>query len=292
MASKEKPKKKWYQATWLIIVSLIFLAPLGIFLMWKYASWSKTWKIIITIAASLFMIYAVVAGANAPPTLSIDNVKNNRVETEDSSYTVSGKISYGDRDAEITVNDMPVAKDKEKFTAVVELKEGDNQVKVIAVKKDHRIERTFVVYRFTAAEIQARKDAEAKKLAEEEAKETARKAEEESKAAAKKAEEDKKNAEAAARSKAEADKRAAEEAAKNAPKKSFGDGTFLVNKDIEPGTYRTDGGSSCYYERLSGTSGSFDDIIANDNPRGQTVVTIVPSDVAFKSQRCGTWNKI
>lgn len=66
----------------------------------------------------------------------------------------------------------------------------------------------------------------------------------------------------------------------------------LVGKDINPGTYRTNGGSYCYWERLSGTSGEFDDIITNEATEGASVVTISASDVAFKSQGCGKWAKI
>lgn len=71
-----------------------------------------------------------------------------------------------------------------------------------------------------------------------------------------------------------------------------GDGIFIVGDDIEPGTYRgnVDGGS-CYWARLSGTSGDFDDLIANDNVAGPTVVTIPESDVAFETSRCGEWVK-
>ncbi len=38
---------------------------------------------------------------------------------------------------------------------------------------------------------------------------------------------------------------------------------------------------SCYWERLSGLSGDFDDLIANDNANGSYYVTIDASDVAF-----------
>jgi hypothetical protein len=70
----------------------------------------------------------------------------------------------------------------------------------------------------------------------------------------------------------------------------FGDGTYTVGVDIAPGTYRTVGApSDCYWARLSGTSGSFDDIIANDFANGWAVVTIAPTDKAFKTDGCGTW---
>lgn len=73
---------------------------------------------------------------------------------------------------------------------------------------------------------------------------------------------------------------------------TFGDGTFQVGKDIQPGTYRTRVGSSnCYYARLKGFSGSLDDILANDNTDAPAIVTIKSSDKGFESQNCGTWTK-
>ena len=71
-----------------------------------------------------------------------------------------------------------------------------------------------------------------------------------------------------------------------------GDGTFLVNKDIQSGTYKSSGSGSCYWARLRGTGGQLDDIIANNDGDGQAVVTIEPSDVAFKSSGCGSWTKV
>lgn len=71
----------------------------------------------------------------------------------------------------------------------------------------------------------------------------------------------------------------------------FGDGTWVIGEDIEAGTYRNDGGSWCYWERLSGLSGEFGDIIANGLPDGQAVVEIASSDAAFSSNGCGTWTR-
>jgi hypothetical protein len=69
-----------------------------------------------------------------------------------------------------------------------------------------------------------------------------------------------------------------------------GDGVFLVGSDIQPGEYRTSPeGGLCYWARLSGTSGDFDEIIANGNPTGPTVVTIEDSDYAFETTDCTEW---
>ena len=72
----------------------------------------------------------------------------------------------------------------------------------------------------------------------------------------------------------------------------FGDGTFVVGKDIQPGTYRTRMGSpGCYFARLSGFGGTVDEIIANANTDNPAIVTIAASDKGFQSTNCGIWTK-
>lgn len=72
------------------------------------------------------------------------------------------------------------------------------------------------------------------------------------------------------------------------PLPSFGGGTQLVGTDVQPGRYMSEG-DMCYFERLSGLSGSFEEIITNGNVSGQAIVEILPTDVAFNSSSCGDW---
>ncbi|SDO74175.1 hypothetical protein ACJA3J_12395 [Halobacillus sp. SY10] len=72
---------------------------------------------------------------------------------------------------------------------------------------------------------------------------------------------------------------------------SFGDGTYLVGKDIEPGTYKSESGGG-YWARLSGFSGELDTIIANDNPGGSSIVEIQESDRGFQTWGNGEWTKV
>ncbi|MGW3286981.1 hypothetical protein ACWDR3_20320 [Streptomyces sp. NPDC001002] len=70
-----------------------------------------------------------------------------------------------------------------------------------------------------------------------------------------------------------------------------------MSEEIKPGTYRTDGPqggliTSCYWARLSSTSGEFKDIIANGSTEGQTTVTIASTDKAFTTTGCKTWQKV
>ncbi|MFC7850920.1 hypothetical protein ACFUTU_20865 [Arthrobacter sp. NPDC057388] len=71
-----------------------------------------------------------------------------------------------------------------------------------------------------------------------------------------------------------------------------GDGTYRVGTQIKPGLYKSTGGSFCYWARLSGFSGSFDDIIENDIVSGVTYVQILPGDVGFESDGCGNWTTV
>jgi len=73
---------------------------------------------------------------------------------------------------------------------------------------------------------------------------------------------------------------------------SFGDGTYLVGKDIQPGTYKSSEGGSGYWARLSSFSGDLSSIIANDLPQGPSIVKISPNDKGFETFGNGTWTKI
>lgn len=71
------------------------------------------------------------------------------------------------------------------------------------------------------------------------------------------------------------------------PEAGFGDGTYIVGENLEPGLYRSTDTSLCYWERMSGFGGTFDEIIANGNEG--TIVEIQASDAGFKTERCGRW---
>ena len=76
------------------------------------------------------------------------------------------------------------------------------------------------------------------------------------------------------------------------PAQGFGDGTWIVGSDIQPGTYAAGPGLEfCSWKRLSGFSGDFDDIIAIDiSPR--PIVTILATDAGFTSGGCNRWMPI
>ncbi|WP_253861719.1 hypothetical protein [Mycobacterium asiaticum] len=68
-----------------------------------------------------------------------------------------------------------------------------------------------------------------------------------------------------------------------------GDGTFRMGVGLQAGTYRSQGGDSCYWERLRGFGGQTADIIANGAGIIPQVVQILPTDAGFRSQGCAPW---
>jgi hypothetical protein len=71
------------------------------------------------------------------------------------------------------------------------------------------------------------------------------------------------------------------------------DGTYRVGSQIRPGLYRSTGtGDGCYWERLSGFSGSFNDLTENYYGSARTYVQIVAGDVGFKTSGCGSWTTV
>lgn len=64
---EDDSKSKFYTTTWFMWVTLIFFAPVGIFVMWKYNRFKKSPRIVISIIFALFFII-VVASINSEPT--------------------------------------------------------------------------------------------------------------------------------------------------------------------------------------------------------------------------------
>lgn len=52
--SSGKDRKPFFQRTWFIILMLIFISPVGIFLMWRYKEWNTAVKVIISV---FFILY-------------------------------------------------------------------------------------------------------------------------------------------------------------------------------------------------------------------------------------------
>lgn len=150
-----KKSKRWFQQTGWVVASLILFWPVGLFLMWKYTNWSKWVKAVVSVAE--VALFGVIV-TNIPPSIKIDDFSNGRVTTDNSSYKITGTATYADA---VTINDKRASYNGNVFSATIDLKQGDNAVRVVATKGDKRTEEHYTIHRTTDAEIKAKKDAQA-----------------------------------------------------------------------------------------------------------------------------------
>lgn len=73
----------------------------------------------------------------------------------------------------------------------------------------------------------------------------------------------------------------------------WGNGTYKVGSEIKPGQYKTKGSEfGCYWERLRGTSGDFEDVIANDTTTGPSIFTVKKTDKYIKFMLDCEWTRV
>ncbi len=56
-------ERKWYQQTWAIIALLWLFVPVGLYLMWRHASWGGRWKWAISGILAALVVVVAVSGA-------------------------------------------------------------------------------------------------------------------------------------------------------------------------------------------------------------------------------------
>ncbi len=98
-----KPESPWYGKTWVIILFLIFIWPVGIILMWmKSCTWEKAIKIVVSvlyalsIAASIFFVTSIIgAFTNYAANVNAQNAITSTQPGTSSNGSNSGKDSGG-----------------------------------------------------------------------------------------------------------------------------------------------------------------------------------------------------
>jgi hypothetical protein len=194
-----------------LILLLIFIFPIGLYLMFKKSGWSKKSKIIATSIVSAVVALVVISLIFAPPTVTITSSLDS---VNSDSYQLTGKIFPSG--SLVTVNGVQAKVDGDAFSINAQLKEGDNTLKVVVTSGDKRTEQEFKIHRYTKAEVIAQEKAAAKKEADEAAAAAKKKADDAAAAQAKQqqAADAKAKADADAAAKAAEDKVAADAAAK------------------------------------------------------------------------------
>ena len=101
-------EKKWYQRTWVIALLLYFCWPVGLYLMWKHATWSQKVKKGVTIVMVGLVIIGMVIGLTADPS---------DIPNEDKTVDVKKELSSSDEKKyrKAIENYLEYGSDKEKM---------------------------------------------------------------------------------------------------------------------------------------------------------------------------------
>ncbi|HCV8108477.1 TPA: Ltp family lipoprotein [Staphylococcus aureus] len=89
----QQESTSWYKQEWCIVLSLLFLFPLGLFLMWKFSKWPSLVRTIITV------VIAVIALASITYIGQVQMIKP-YVANLDSSSESDKSYSTNDKDEE------------------------------------------------------------------------------------------------------------------------------------------------------------------------------------------------
>jgi len=147
-----------------IILLLIFLFPVGLYVMFQKSTWSKKNKVIGGVLGGLFLLIVIIGAVNTTPTVTLDNIKsedNKSVTSE--TLDLSGSVSPAD--SLVTINGKTVSSDSQgKFRYTVQLDEGDNTIIVVAKKGDKKSTYAYKIHRYTKAEIAKQKVDEATRI--------------------------------------------------------------------------------------------------------------------------------
>lgn len=75
-------KTKWYQKNWFVILMLLFVFPVGLFLMWYFKKWNKPARWIVTIVILLACVFAIFDNSEE---------KDNDIKTSEENKTSDKK---------------------------------------------------------------------------------------------------------------------------------------------------------------------------------------------------------
>lgn len=87
---------KIYQKTWFIILMLIIFFPVGLFLMWRYSSWNKVVKILVSAVFAIALIISFVTPSDGSSKQTDNNEIIEQEQQEDLAKSLKEKYDLGE----------------------------------------------------------------------------------------------------------------------------------------------------------------------------------------------------
>ncbi len=102
-------KTKWYQKNWFVILMLIFIFPLGLFLMWYFKKWNNTIRWVVTAVVILFVLIS--------PFVDTKDNANNEAKKENTTTKNTTKEDKNDKkDDEVAKKEIKETSEKAEKT--------------------------------------------------------------------------------------------------------------------------------------------------------------------------------
>jgi hypothetical protein len=60
MQPAELSPKPWYGQAWLVVLALVFLFPIGVYLMWFHSGWGTRLKWAVTVVVVIYVVVAAL----------------------------------------------------------------------------------------------------------------------------------------------------------------------------------------------------------------------------------------
>lgn len=111
-------KEKFYKKKWFTVLLLIFIAPIGILLMWINKHWSKKARTILSIVFGVYFIIVAIASQSTEEEKAAETVKQEQVEKEKED---DEKV---DLDIELEITETKISEDEVTIKGTTNLIDG------------------------------------------------------------------------------------------------------------------------------------------------------------------------
>jgi hypothetical protein len=79
--------KEWYEQNTFVILFLIFIFPIGLYLVWRYTDWAKSLKIAVSAVIAILVIVAIFSPSNQTNNAEVSNTDNQQATQQTDNFS-------------------------------------------------------------------------------------------------------------------------------------------------------------------------------------------------------------
>ena len=127
----QQERQSWYQKSWFIILTLLFIFPLGLFLMWRYAHWKNWLKLTVSSVYIISLVLTLlfqVSLLNENKTNQIEHANMEKSTQTDKQNSVN--LKQNTKDQNNNANDEAASPTSEQNAAIAQAKSYANTLPI------------------------------------------------------------------------------------------------------------------------------------------------------------------